>query len=122
MPKWIGPYSVVRMIGKNAVEVTLPATLQRIHPVFHVSLVKKYVGTHSSLDSPLAPPVVLDLEGLPIFTVEAILKHRNSPPSREFLVKWTDYDSSHNSWVPESVMPPQHLASYLATLPVDVES
>ena len=36
------------------------------------------------------------------YEIEIILKHRIINHKYEFLVKWKDYDSKHNSWVKET--------------------
>ena len=46
-PRYIGPYQIVRRIGKVAYELDLPATLEGVHPVFHVSMLRKYIGDPS---------------------------------------------------------------------------
>ncbi|GIL61702.1 hypothetical protein Vafri_16094, partial [Volvox africanus] len=43
LPRWVGPYPVVRMVGSVAVELTLPSNMN-IHPTFHVSLIRPYKG------------------------------------------------------------------------------
>jgi hypothetical protein len=100
MPKWIGPYPVVRMVGKAAVELALPPEA-RIHPTFHVSLIKPYTS-----DGPVQPaPPVGWLNGEPYWRVERILLHRDRHVGRktvrEFLVKWEGWTDEHNSWVPD---------------------
>ena len=41
MPKWIGPFTVVKRIGKTAYKLELLANMT-VHDVFHASLLKPY--------------------------------------------------------------------------------
>ncbi|MBW0550402.1 hypothetical protein O181_090117 [Austropuccinia psidii MF-1] len=42
---FVGPFTIIRLIGKNAVEVKLTEEFSRKHTVFPVSLVKPYFQT-----------------------------------------------------------------------------
>ena len=42
-PKFLGPYQITRRIWPVAYEITLPPQLANLHPVFHVSQLRKYV-------------------------------------------------------------------------------
>ncbi|KAF3647590.1 hypothetical protein FXO37_19866 [Capsicum annuum] len=44
-PRYIGPYQILKKIGTVAYELT--AILGSVHPVFHVSMLKKCIGDHS---------------------------------------------------------------------------
>ena len=102
-PLWVDPFRVVRAIGTNSYELDLPATLKQLHPVFNVSILKRYEGWV------LSPPDPIELDIGPEFEVEVILHHQRVGHHRsklEFLAAFLGYDSSHNEWLPAS-----HLAS-----------
>ena len=42
-PKYYGPYKVLQNIGTMAYKLELPAS-SRVHPIFHVSCLKKVIG------------------------------------------------------------------------------
>ncbi|MBW0532248.1 hypothetical protein O181_071963 [Austropuccinia psidii MF-1] len=42
---FLGPFTIIKFIGKNAVEVKLTEEFSRKHPVFPVILVKPYFQT-----------------------------------------------------------------------------
>ncbi|XP_024027099.1 uncharacterized protein LOC112093250 [Morus notabilis] len=42
-PRYIGPYDIVERIEKVAYRLALPLALARVHDVFHVSILRKYV-------------------------------------------------------------------------------
>ena len=42
-PRYIGPYQIIERIGPVAYKLNLPDELSRIHNVFHVSMLRKYV-------------------------------------------------------------------------------
>ncbi|KAH0697968.1 hypothetical protein KY289_015450 [Solanum tuberosum] len=50
-PKYVGPYKLLKKVGKVAYELEFLAELAAVHPVFHVSLLKKFVGDPASIVS-----------------------------------------------------------------------
>ncbi|WMV40886.1 hypothetical protein MTR67_034271 [Solanum verrucosum] len=46
-PRYIGPYRIVKRIGNVAYELELPQELAAVHPVFHISMLKKCMGDPS---------------------------------------------------------------------------
>ncbi|WMV32722.1 hypothetical protein MTR67_026107 [Solanum verrucosum] len=46
-PRYIGPYKIIRRVGQVAYELELPQELSAVHPVFHVSMLRKCVGDPS---------------------------------------------------------------------------
>jgi hypothetical protein len=100
-PKYIGPFPIDARIGKVAYRLKLPAGY-RIHPVFHVSLLKPYLS--KGVYQP-PPPQFLDDGGNAYWTVQAIIDHRDRKVGnhlvRDFLVKWDGFGPEHNTWEPE---------------------
>ncbi|XP_070025445.1 uncharacterized protein [Nicotiana sylvestris] len=46
-PRFIGPFEVLWRIGEVAYELALPPNLSNVHMVFHVSMLRKYIGDPS---------------------------------------------------------------------------
>ena len=46
-PRYIGPYEILDKIGPVAYRLALPPELDRIHDVFHISCLRKYVPDES---------------------------------------------------------------------------
>ena len=42
-PRYIGPFLITKRIGEVAYQLELPKSMQGIHPVFHVSMLWKYI-------------------------------------------------------------------------------
>ncbi|KAK5838846.1 hypothetical protein PVK06_007589 [Gossypium arboreum] len=41
-PRFIGPYRILKRVGPEAYQLELPPELDRIHDVFHVSMLRRY--------------------------------------------------------------------------------
>ncbi|XP_070055418.1 uncharacterized protein [Nicotiana tomentosiformis] len=48
-PQYIGPFEILKKIGEVAYEIASPPSLSGVHPVFHVSMLRKYVGDPSHI-------------------------------------------------------------------------
>jgi hypothetical protein len=117
-PRYMGPFTVTELIGKVNVRLALPKDWLRVHPVFHVSLIKPYLAPTGDRASAgggsMPPPPVQWLEGEPVFNVEAILDHREvSGRGRrikaakkkvllQYLVRWEGYTAEHDTWEPRA--------------------
>ncbi|KAL3699316.1 hypothetical protein R1sor_017338 [Riccia sorocarpa] len=102
-PRFVGPFTIKRRIGTVAYELDLPSTM-RIHPVFHVSLLRRYVSRPPELGAAndARPPPDL-IEGEEEFEVERILQKRTRGlrgQRVEYLVQWKGYPLYEATWEP----------------------
>uniref|UniRef100_A0A670ZKL6 Gypsy retrotransposon integrase-like protein 1 n=1 Tax=Pseudonaja textilis TaxID=8673 RepID=A0A670ZKL6_PSETE len=74
-PKYVGPFPIEQIVNPVTVQLTLPKTLRRIHPVFHVSLLKPEHTCTLRLTQ-TDPPVPLLIEGEQHFEIKEILDSR----------------------------------------------
>ncbi|KAJ9532587.1 hypothetical protein QJQ45_010678 [Haematococcus lacustris] len=72
IPRYVGPFEILLLVGAVAVKLDLPASMSRLHPVFHVSLIKPYTGT----DVGFMPPPVTWMDKTPVYYVERLLDHK----------------------------------------------
>ncbi|XP_069143510.1 uncharacterized protein [Solanum lycopersicum] len=73
-PRYVGPYKILKRVGKVAYELELPAELREVHPVFHISFSKKCVGDPDS-GVPLESVAVKD--SLSYENVQVVILHRH---------------------------------------------
>lgn len=98
----IGPFPVVRMVGKNAVELSLSSEYARIHPVFNVSLVMPVINEITEhqviLPETVLPRTNEDISIARWLSVEVILDHRLSHLQHEYLLR-TESTGINDTWV-----------------------
>ena len=97
-PNFYGPYKVLYNIGYVAYKLELPPS-SRIHPVFHVSCLKKVNDNNIRAQTIL---LELDTEGSIILEPEAILNkctHQlRSRAITEVLIQWHRIQSEDATW------------------------
>ena len=101
-PKFIGPFTITKVINPVAVQLQLPHHF-KIHNSFHVSRIKRAKSTDQFPNRPTLekpPPVIqADHEEESEWEVEKIVDKRQNRGKVEYLVKWRGYDSHDNQWI-----------------------
>ena len=92
-PRYFGPYRVVEVINDVAVRLELPPRA-RLHNVFHVGLLKPWVGAPPSVPPPL--PVVHN--GATVPEPERVVKARLARGVRQVLVRWKNEPVASATW------------------------
>ncbi|XP_026459213.1 uncharacterized protein LOC113359856 [Papaver somniferum] len=95
-PRFYGPFRVLEWVGSVAYKLELPAA-SRIHPVFHVSLLKLKIGSTISVEQVLPSIIDYDKRG-PESVLERKLFKKGSYAGTKWLVKWMDHPQEEATW------------------------
>ncbi|KAL0412971.1 UNVERIFIED_CONTAM: hypothetical protein Sradi_1498800 [Sesamum radiatum] len=96
--RYFGPFQVLRRIGSVAYKLDLPSGA-RIHPVFHVSLLKPFIGIPPVQCGSLPPDSMGQTHSRQPLQ---ILGYRSGPssPQPQILVQWAEQEEGDATWVP----------------------
>ena len=96
----MGPYTIIAEVSTTVYKLDLPGNL-RIHPVFHVSLLKHYQETPDNFNRPTPPPAII-IPGIEEeeYEVESILDKKLVRTKPHYLVKWKGYPLHDATWEP----------------------
>lgn len=95
MFRYFGPYTILQKIGSVAYELALPSS-SRIHPVFHVSQLRRCLSPTQQVISSL--PALESDHQIPV----KVLQHRVIPHGQktilQVLVHWSDSSPDLATW------------------------
>ena len=86
-------FKVEKVINLNVYKLKLSKQYSRIHPTFHVSLLKSY-RKRSGVESS-EPVIVRNIEE---YIIECVLNTHKKQGKCQYLIKWEDYSSAENMW------------------------
>ena len=97
-PRYYGPYPIIRRIGLVAYELKLPEG-SLVHPVFHVSLLKKKIGDAAIASSKLP---VTNKEGrmqiVPIAILDRKMMKKDNRVVTAGLIQWSNLYPEDATW------------------------
>lgn len=106
--KYFGPFLIEAKIGTVAYKLQLPSS-SSIHPVFHVSQLKRAVGTNHQV-SPTLPPSHSTLQiPLRILQRRSIMQGNHVVP--QVLIHWSSWPVSMSTWENETALRQQFPAA-----------
>jgi hypothetical protein len=92
-PRFYGPYRITAIINDVAYRLELPPRA-RLHDVFHVGLLKKFVGT-----SPANPPALPQIHnGVVVLEPDHVLRSRLARGVCQLLVHWKGEPAASATW------------------------
>lgn len=95
-PKYLGPFTITKVINPVTVMLKLPPLLGKIHPVFHCSLLK-LAGNPEAVE----PPGPMNGDH---YEIDEILDSKMARGKVKYLVRWKGYPYEEASWVyPHSI-------------------
>ncbi|KAL0398579.1 UNVERIFIED_CONTAM: Retrovirus-related Pol polyprotein from transposon.6 [Sesamum radiatum] len=101
--KYFGPYKILEKVGKVAYKLALPPEA-KIHPVFHVSLLKKKIGSRyfPSVSLPEFEDEVFKVH--PVAILARRLVPRNNVGVAQVLIQWSHASPDQATWEDYSVI------------------
>ena len=119
-PRYIGPFEVLKRVGEVAYELALPPGLSGVHPVFHVSMLKRYHGDGNYIirwDSVLVDEN-LSYEEEPVANLDREVRKLRSRDFASIKVQWKNRPVEESTWEKEADMQERypHLFTNSSTL------
>ena len=109
-PRFIGPYEVIEKVGPVAYRLALPLELEKIHNVFHVSMLRRYKSDPSHVVSlekiELKPDLTYEEEPVEILAREVRELWNKQIPLVKVL--WRNLKTDEATWESEEVMRQQY--------------
>ena len=103
-PRYIGPYEIITRVGPVAYKLDLPPELSKVHNVFHVSMLHKYIPnpSHVLRDQPVELKDNLTYKEQPMQIVdrkESIFRNKVIPLVK---VLWRSHGLKEATWESEA--------------------
>ncbi|KAL6344251.1 hypothetical protein AAG906_037815 [Vitis piasezkii] len=108
--RFVGPFKILERVSTLAYKVALPPSLSKIHNVFHVSTLRKYVFNPSHIVEfePIQISKDLTYEEVPIQIVDVMDKVLRHVVVKLVKIQWSNHSIREASWELEEQMREKH--------------
>ncbi|WMV49094.1 hypothetical protein MTR67_042479 [Solanum verrucosum] len=105
-PRYIGPYRIVKRIGNIAYKLELPHELSAMHPVFHISMLKKCMGDPSLIvqTENVGIKENLSYEEIPVQILDRQVRKLRTKEVASVKVLWRNQFVEEATWEAEEEM------------------
>ncbi|RVW26904.1 Transposon Tf2-12 polyprotein [Vitis vinifera] len=109
-PHFVGPFEILERVGTLAYKVALPPSLSKIHNVFHVSTLRKYIYDPSHVVELESIQILEDLtyEEVPVQIVDVMDKVLRHAVVKLVKVQWSNHSIREATWELEEEMREKH--------------
>ena len=105
-PRYVGPYKILKRVGKLAYELELPGESAAVHPVFHISILKKCVGDPASIVSleSVAVKDSLSYKDVPVEILDRQFRRLRNKEVASVKFLWRSQSVEGATWVEKAAM------------------
>nr|XP_016484198.1 PREDICTED: uncharacterized protein LOC107804779 [Nicotiana tabacum] len=105
-PRYVGLYKIILRIGRVAYELDLPSELGAVHPVFHVSMLRKCIGDPSCITPIEDIHIAEDLSyvEVPIVVLDRQVRKLRTKEVASVKVLWRNNNIEEMTWEAEEEM------------------
>jgi hypothetical protein len=109
-PRYIGPFPILEKCGKVAYKFELPPLLAKVHDIFHVSQLKKYLKAPMNVVLPKVAPLEIDLtySEHPIKILDQKSRVTRCKMIRFYKVQWSNHTEEEATWESEDFLRSRH--------------
>jgi hypothetical protein len=99
-PRYIGLYPIIDKCGPTSYQVELPAKLSRVHNVFHVTQLKRFLKppTYVVIEDTIPLEPNLSYKAYPIKVLDQKDRVTRNKTTQFYKIQWNDHSEDKATW------------------------